>query len=134
MRSIAGLIDLSDGQILVHGALVKGRPGQDEFNGTYKLTANLTAGKDRPAFQLVCARETEQVLIAGRHEIRRQHGGLDDELQGSAYAVIDGKVHVSERMLDTAPFTFYGAYMDGCLTRIATDPLLIQLVSTAVTP
>jgi hypothetical protein len=27
-------------------------------------------------------------------------------------------------MLDTAPFIFYGEYVDGCLTRLATDPLL----------
>jgi hypothetical protein len=35
-----------------------------------------------------------------------------------------GQVHILERMLDTAPFTFYGAYMDGCLTRISTAALL----------
>jgi hypothetical protein len=27
-------------------------------------------------------------------------------------------------MQDTAPFAFYGEYMDGCLTRLGTDPLL----------
>lgn len=35
-----------------------------------------------------------------------------------------GKLHIFDRMLDTAPFTFYGAYMDGCLTRISTAALL----------
>jgi hypothetical protein len=35
-----------------------------------------------------------------------------------------GQVHILDRMLDTAPFTFYGAYMDGCLTRISTAALL----------
>lgn len=39
-------------------------------------------------------------------------------------SVIDGRVQVSNRMLDTAPFAFYGEYMDGCLTRLGTDPLL----------
>jgi hypothetical protein len=39
-------------------------------------------------------------------------------------AVIDGKVHVGERMLDTAPFVCGGDHVEGCLTRIATDPLL----------
>ena len=29
-----------------------------------------------------------------------------------------------DRMFDTAPFVFHSAYVDGCLTRIATDPLL----------
>ncbi|MEP6764568.1 MAG: circularly permuted type 2 ATP-grasp protein [Gemmatimonadaceae bacterium] len=36
----------------------------------------------------------------------------------------DDKLHVGERMLDTAPFLFDGTVMAGCLTRIATDPLL----------
>jgi hypothetical protein len=35
-----------------------------------------------------------------------------------------GQVQILDRMLDTAPFTFYGAYMDGCLTRISTAALL----------
>jgi hypothetical protein len=35
-----------------------------------------------------------------------------------------GQVRVLDRMLDTAPFTFYGQYMDGCLTRISTAALL----------
>ncbi len=39
-------------------------------------------------------------------------------------ALIAGRVHVSQRMLDTAPFVCMGDYVDGCLTRIATDPLL----------
>jgi hypothetical protein len=37
---------------------------------------------------------------------------------------VDGNVQFVDRMLDTAPFTFYGAYMDGCLTRISTAALL----------
>jgi hypothetical protein len=39
-------------------------------------------------------------------------------------ALVDGKVHVGNRMLDTAPYVVQGEYVDGCLTRIATDPLL----------
>lgn len=39
-------------------------------------------------------------------------------------ALADGKLHVGERMLDTAPYVVQGEYVDGCLTRIATDPLL----------
>jgi len=38
--------------------------------------------------------------------------------------LVDGRLHVSDRMFDTAPFVFHSAYVDGCLTRIATDPLL----------
>jgi hypothetical protein len=35
-----------------------------------------------------------------------------------------GQVQIADRQLDTAPFTFYGSYMDGCLTRISTAALL----------
>jgi hypothetical protein len=39
-------------------------------------------------------------------------------------ALVEGKVQISQRMLDTAPFVCHGECVDGCLTRIATDPLL----------
>src|SRR5262249_50692496 len=39
-------------------------------------------------------------------------------------AWVEGKLHVGERMLDTAPYVAQGEVVDGCLTRIATDPLL----------
>jgi hypothetical protein len=39
-------------------------------------------------------------------------------------ALVEGKVHVGERLLDTAPYVCQGKFVDGCLTRIATDPLL----------
>ena len=39
-------------------------------------------------------------------------------------SLVEGKVDFTERMYDTAPFVCHGEYMDGCLTRIATDPLL----------
>jgi hypothetical protein len=39
-------------------------------------------------------------------------------------ALVDGKLHVGNRLLDTAPYVVQGDYVDGCLTRIATDPLL----------
>lgn len=38
--------------------------------------------------------------------------------------VVDGALHISDRMLDTAPFMSNGTMVQGCLTRIATDPLL----------
>jgi len=37
---------------------------------------------------------------------------------------VDGRLEVADRMLDTAPFTWFGGYMDGCLTRISTAALL----------
>lgn len=39
-------------------------------------------------------------------------------------ALVDGRTVVSDRILDTAPFVFHGAYMDGCLTRLSSDPLV----------
>ena len=29
-----------------------------------------------------------------------------------------------DRILDTAPFVWYGAYMDSCLTRLSTEALV----------
>lgn len=39
-------------------------------------------------------------------------------------SMVDGRLQIFERMLDTAPFIFYGDYVDGCLTRLSNDPLL----------
>ncbi len=39
-------------------------------------------------------------------------------------SIIDGRLQIYDRMLDTAPFVFYGEFVDGCLTRLSTDPLL----------
>lgn len=39
-------------------------------------------------------------------------------------ALVDGRVVVTDRIVDTAPFVFHGAFMDGCLTRLSSDPLV----------
>jgi len=39
-------------------------------------------------------------------------------------SMVDGRLQIYERLLDTAPFIFHGDYVDGCLTRLSTDPLL----------
>jgi len=39
-------------------------------------------------------------------------------------SMVDGRVEFHERILDTAPFAFYGDYMDGCLTRLSTESLV----------
>ncbi|CAN5661558.1 hypothetical protein BH23GEM9_BH23GEM9_24000 [soil metagenome] len=39
-------------------------------------------------------------------------------------SLVDGRVVITDRIIDTAPFVFHGAYMDGCLTRLSTDPLV----------
>ena len=36
----------------------------------------------------------------------------------------DGRLHVVDRMLDTAPYVAYGQYVEGCLTRLSTAALL----------
>jgi uncharacterized circularly permuted ATP-grasp superfamily protein len=36
----------------------------------------------------------------------------------------DGRLQVSDRLLDTDPYVFYGTYVDGCLTRLSTEALL----------
>jgi hypothetical protein len=38
--------------------------------------------------------------------------------------VFDGRLYIEDRILDTAPFCFHGAYMDGCLTRLSTESLV----------
>ncbi len=39
-------------------------------------------------------------------------------------SMVDGHVHFQDRIIDTAPFAFYGSYMDGCLTRLSTESLV----------
>jgi hypothetical protein len=36
----------------------------------------------------------------------------------------DGQLHFADRIVDTAPFVFGGAYADGCLTRVSTATLV----------
>jgi len=36
----------------------------------------------------------------------------------------DGRVQVSDRLVDTNPYVFYSTYVDGCLTRVSTEELL----------
>jgi uncharacterized circularly permuted ATP-grasp superfamily protein len=39
-------------------------------------------------------------------------------------SLVNGKVQLIERMVDTAPYVAHGEYLDGCLSRLGTDPLL----------
>ena len=39
-------------------------------------------------------------------------------------SVIDGRLEIFDRMLDTAPFAVDGAYIEGCMTRLGTAALL----------
>ncbi|HLW01128.1 MAG TPA: hypothetical protein VKT82_20895 [Ktedonobacterales bacterium] len=38
--------------------------------------------------------------------------------------LVDGHVQIGDRIMDTAPFAWYGDYIDGCLTRLSTDALV----------
>ena len=47
------------------------------------------------------------------------------ELPSEPYpSLVDGKVVIADRMVDTAPYATYGAYIDGCLSRLSTAALL----------
>ena len=47
------------------------------------------------------------------------------ELPREVYpSVVDGALQLHDRIVDTAPFAFYGQYMDGCLSRISTESLV----------
>ena len=37
---------------------------------------------------------------------------------------VEGTLHVTDRILDTAPFIFHGDFMDGCMTRLSTASLV----------
>ena len=39
-------------------------------------------------------------------------------------SMVNGKLQFTDRMLDTAPYVFYGNFVDGCLTRLSTQDLL----------
>ncbi len=53
--------------------------------------------------------------------IVQQRIGLPTEAYPS---FVDGKVVITDRMVDTAPYVAYGDHVDGCLTRLATAALL----------
>ena len=53
--------------------------------------------------------------------IVQQRIGLPSE---SYPSVVDGKVVFADRITDTAPFVFDGAFADGCLTRVSTATLV----------
>ena len=46
-------------------------------------------------------------------------------LPSEAYpSLVDGSVVIADRIIDTAPFVFHGVYVDSCLTRLSSDPLV----------
>ncbi len=71
----------------------------------------------------VTASEWEQAVQAALAEptIVQERVPLPTEPYPS---LIDGRVQVFERMLDTAPFAVNGDYVEGCLTRLSTATLI----------
>ena len=63
----------------------------------------------------------QEALASDSPYIVQERVGIPEEPYPS---MVDGRLQIYERMLDTAPFIFYGDYVDGCLTRLSTDPLL----------
>lgn len=57
---------------------------------------------------------TEPFIVQERIELPVEH-----------YPVLhDGRVSIEDRIEDTAPFCFYGQFMDGCMSRISTESLV----------
>lgn len=47
------------------------------------------------------------------------------ELPVEKYPVlVDGTLHIEDRIEDTAPFCFHGTFMDGCMSRLSTESLV----------
>jgi hypothetical protein len=61
-----------------------------------------------------------QTALASPHVVQERVNLPSEPFPG----VVDGRLQVIDRMLDTAPFVCHGAYVDGCLTRISTAALL----------
>jgi len=39
-------------------------------------------------------------------------------------SLVEGQVHIYDRLIDTNPYIWYGDYVSGCLTRLSTVELL----------
>ena len=77
------------------------------------------------------ARDEMMQIIA--REVKAANVDLDIEVHPNAslfkpndqwQAMVDGKLDYMDRILDTAPYVWYGAYMDSCLTRLSTEALV----------
>lgn len=65
--------------------------------------------------------QTELTKALAAPYIVQQRIGLPSELFPS---LVDGKVVLADRIVDTAPFCFDGSFVDGCLTRVSTATLV----------
>ena len=61
------------------------------------------------------------------HTALRERGIVQERVQipREPYpGLVDGRVHIIDRMLDTNPYVYYGDCVDGCMTRLSTAALL----------
>ena len=65
--------------------------------------------------------DAELAKALGQPYIVQQRIGLPSELFPS---LVDGAVVLADRIVDTAPFCFDGAFAEGCLTRVSTATLV----------
>ena len=65
--------------------------------------------------------DAELAKALGQPYIVQQRIGLPSELFPS---LVDGAVVLADRIVDTAPFCFEGAFVEGCLTRVSTATLV----------
>lgn len=65
--------------------------------------------------------DAELAKALGQPYIVQQRIGLPSELFPS---LVDGAVVLADRIVDTAPFCFDGAFVEGCLTRVSTATLV----------
>jgi len=72
---------------------------------------------------LTSASEWERAVRAGLAEptVVQERVAVPSE---SYPSLSNGRVQITDRMLDTNPYAFYGAYVDGCMTRLSTEALL----------
>jgi hypothetical protein len=84
----------------------------DEYGGT-GIVLGWECDDDRWASSIATALE-EPHIVQERVTLPRE----------SYPSIVEGRVSFFDRIIDTAPFIFHGAYMDGCLTRLSTESLV----------
>ena len=84
----------------------------DEYGGTgIVLGWEADAGQWEEALRLAMS---EPYIVQERIEIPSEEYP----------SLVDGRLDVAKRIMDTAPFVFQGQFMDGCLTRLSTESLV----------
>ena len=73
----------------------------------------------------LAAKSNLRVVAAGTHPFSSWLEQEITPLEREPYpSLVDGRVVIAERMVDTAPYVAMGEFVDGCLTRLSTAALL----------